>query len=254
MGSELWLLPAGVGIASIAMAIGIGGGILWTPLLILAYGTSPQEAIATSLMIQVVGMGSGTVAYHKAKLIEFKLVLLLFVVALPGVILGSLAAVTLPEGPVQLALGVMSLTLALVFVSGRDEARGGGAYQFEFKKVRGILPVPAFFGTVMGFLSVGVGEWIIPALRSKLKLEMNRSVATVIPVMFLLALAGSMSHGVFSENAHFQWGYFIWGAVGTILGGQIGPYFALKVDDRLLKEAFVYVMTLIGIHLIFHAI
>ena len=56
--AELGLVLAGLFIATAAMTIGIGGGILWTPLLILAYSLSPQEAIATSLLIQVVGMGS----------------------------------------------------------------------------------------------------------------------------------------------------------------------------------------------------
>ena len=55
----LGLALAGLFISTAAMTIGIGGGILWTPLLILAYGLTPQEAIATSLLIQVIGMGSG---------------------------------------------------------------------------------------------------------------------------------------------------------------------------------------------------
>ncbi len=252
MAIEFGLFLAGIGIATVAMAIGIGGGILWTPLLILAYHTSPQEAVATSLMIQVVGMGSGTVAYLRAKLVEKKLMLIIFLAALPGVVLGSLIAVKLPEDPVQLALGAMALTLALVFISGREEVERQGFYSYDRKKVIQILPVPAFFGLVMGFLSVGVGEWILPALKSKLKLEMNRAVATVIPVMFLLALVGSVSHGLLSKNIH--WAYFFWGALGTLFGGQIGPRVAVKVSDKLLKEIFVYVMTLIGIHLIFHAI
>ncbi|NOQ89499.1 MAG: hypothetical protein GQ549_00985 [Gammaproteobacteria bacterium] len=41
--AELGLVFAGLLISTAAMTIGIGGGILWTPLLILAYGLSPQE-------------------------------------------------------------------------------------------------------------------------------------------------------------------------------------------------------------------
>ncbi|MCP3688170.1 MAG: sulfite exporter TauE/SafE family protein, partial [Gammaproteobacteria bacterium] len=59
---ELALVLAGSMIATAAMAIGIGGGILWTPLLILVYQLTPADAISTSLFIQVAGLGSGTLA------------------------------------------------------------------------------------------------------------------------------------------------------------------------------------------------
>ena len=70
---ELGLIIAGIVIAGLAVAVGIGGGILWTPLLILGYGLSPQQAVATSLIIQVVGMGSGSFAYLRTQLVEKKL-------------------------------------------------------------------------------------------------------------------------------------------------------------------------------------
>ncbi|MDH3973647.1 MAG: sulfite exporter TauE/SafE family protein [Deltaproteobacteria bacterium] len=249
---ELFLFPAGVGIASVAMTIGIGGGILWMPLLILAYGVPPQEAVSISLMIQVAGMGSGSLAYSKVAHVEKRLTGILFLVALPGIVLGSLLTVKLPENQVNLALGAMSLILALVFISGREELSAQGLYRFDKKKVAQILPIPAFFGLLMGFLSVGVGEWLIPSLKNKLNMEMTGAVATVIHLMFLLSLVGAMSHGIFSAN--LNWGYFFWGALGAVCGGQIAPRFAVKVSDRLLKEMFVYLMTLTGIHLIFHSI
>ncbi len=249
---EIGLIISGLIIAAVAMAIGIGGGILWTPLLILVYGASPQEAIAASLMIQVAGMGSGSVAYLRAGLVERRLALTLFLAALPGVILGSVIVVNLPDNPVQMALGTMSLVLALVFVSAREELEDSGVYRFDLKRVRPILPVPAFFGLVTGFLSVGIGEWVIPVLKNRLRLDMNRAIATVIPVMFLLALTASLSHGVLTRS--LNWDHVLWGGLGTIIGGQIGPFIARKINERFLKESFIYLMTLIGIHLIFHSI
>lgn len=252
MGIEFFLFPAGIAISFVAMAIGIGGGILWMPLFILAYGISPQEAVCLSLMIQVAGMGSGSLAYLKVAKVEIRLTGMLFLAALPGIVLGSLLVVKLPENQLNLALGAMSLILALVFISGRETLSGEGQYVFDRKEVMKILPIPAFFGLLMGSLSVGVGEWIIPSLKNRLNMEMSSAVATVVQLMFLLAIVGSLSHGIFSKN--LNWGYVFWGCLGTVCGGQIAPRFAVKVSDRLLKEMFVYLMTLIGIHLIFHAI
>ena len=249
----LGLIIAGLVIATAVMAIGIGGGILWTPLLILGYGLSPSDAVTLSLLIQVIGMGSGAVAYLRAGLAAPRLALILFAVAAPGVVLGSVFSVHLPQAYVQFALGVMAMTVALLFVSTQEELeRPLGVGVFDRARLPGILPVPAFFGLMMGFLSTGIGEWIIPLLKGRLRMEMRRAIATVVPVMFLLALTAASLRSWMSHD--ILWEYVLWGGLGTLVGGQIGPQLNKRVAERLLKEAFIYLMTLVGIHLIFQAV
>ena len=251
---ELGLVLAGLFISTAAMTIGIGGGILWTPLLILAYGLSPQAAIATSLLIQVIGMGSGTFAFLRTELVDKKLALIFFAAALPGVIIGSFITVNLPQQPVQMALGIMAMTLSLLFVASQDQTdEERNNYEFDQTKVNRLLPIPGFFGFIMGFLSLGIGEWLIPAMRSQLQLNMKRCVATIIPMMFLLAIVAATLHWSLMEDS-VQMNYFLWGSLGTLIGGQLGPVVARYIDDKMLKETFIFLMTLIGIHLIFQSI
>lgn len=250
--AELALVVAGIAISSISMTIGIGGGLLWTPLLILAYGASPQEAVATSLLIQVMGQGSGALAYLKSKLVEKKLAMMFFMAALPGVIIGSLVTVNLSQATVQMALGIMAMVLAVLFVSSDEGHDSQGQYCFDQKQTMRILPIPGLFGFIMGALSLGISEWLVPALRSRLKLPMNRAIATVIPVMFLLALVASSIHWTLAGS--IQLDIFAWGAIGAIIGAQIGARISQYISERLLKETFIYLMTLIGIHLIFQAV
>ena len=251
---ELGLVIAGLLFSTAAMTIGIGGGILWTPLLILVYGLSPQEAVATSLLIQVIGMGSGTFAFLRTNLIDKKLALIFFIAALPGVIIGSFVTVNLPQQPVQMALGIMAMILALLFVASQDQSdEERNNYKFDQTKVNRLLPIPGFFGFIMGFLSLGIGEWLIPAMRSQLKLSMRRCVATIIPMMFLLAIVAAGLHWSLMEES-VQANYLLWGGLGTLIGGQLGPRVARYIDDKILKETFIFLMTLIGIHLIFQSI
>ena len=251
---ELGLVLSGLFISTAAMTIGIGGGILWTPLLILAYGLSPQAAVATSLLIQVIGMGSGTFAFLRTNLVDKKLALIFFLAALPGVIIGSFITVNLPQQPVQMALGIMAMMLALLFVASQDQTdEERSNCKFDQAKVNRLLPIPGFFGFIMGFLSLGIGEWLIPAMRSHLKLNMKRCVATIIPMMFLLAIVAAGLHWSLMEES-VQTDYLLWGGLGTLIGGQIGPRVARYIDDKILKETFIFLMTLIGIHLIFQSI
>jgi uncharacterized membrane protein YfcA len=236
---ELMLFICGIAIASVATAIGIGSGILWMPLLILGYGLSPQD-------------GSGTIAFYRAGLVNIRLSLIFVVVALPGVIIGSFILVNLSQQIIQMTLGVMSMMLAILFVASRDDAVENSTRGYLKKELVTILPIPAFFGFFMGSLSLGISEWLIPALRHRLKMEMIASIAVVIPMMFLLALSASLIHGFHVDK--INWSYFAWGSVGTLIGGQLGVQISRRINEYVLKQGFIYLMTLIGIHLIFQAI
>ena len=249
---DIILILTGIIISTIAIAIGIGGGILWTPLLILVYNLSPQEAIATSLLIQVVGMGSGSLVYIKTNKVIPRLTFTFILAALPGVIIGSYMTVKLPEDYIQMALGIMSMLLAILFVSGNDNVDSDNKYNYTQKDINSILPIPAFFGFVMGSLSLGIAEWLIPVLKGKLKIGMTKAIATVIPMMFVLAIVASFIHWLLADNINYN--YFLWGSVGTLIGGQIGARISSKVNERLLKQSFIYLMTLIGLHLIYQSL
>lgn len=248
---EAGLVLSGIIIATIVMSVGIGGGILWTPLLILVYDLSPQEAIATAIFIQVAGTGSGTFAFIRNGFVQFKLFLLIFLVALPGIIAGSFFTVQISPDIVKLAIGVMAMLLALNFVANKTAYSEPEPYQFSIRNSLKILPIPAFFGFVMGFLSVGVSEWLIPALRSHLKLSMSQAIGTAISVTFALVCVSSVIHYSNAQTSNLH--YLLWGATGTIIGAQIGVHIAKRINEQILKQAFIYLMTLVGIHLIFQA-
>ena len=248
----LVLLTAGLAISLIVMAVGIGGGLLWTPLLILSFGLPPQEAVAASLMIQVAGLGSGSLAYWRTRLVRKRLVAILFLAALPGVLIGSFLGVQLPQQMVQMALGVISLTVAILFVSAAAPFPARHDPAFDRRRLLEVLPIPGFFGFAMGLLSVGISEWLVPTLRGRLGLSMPEAVATVIPVMFALAVVASLSHGLLAQTLH--WEAVFWGGSGTLVGGQLGPRLAQRINEGLLKDSFIYLMTLVGIHLIFQAV
>lgn len=249
---DIALVLFGTAIASAAMAIGIGGGILWTPLLILVYQLSPVEAISTSLFIQVAGLGSGTLAYSRAGLVKKKLSGIFFLVALPGIIIGSFITINLPQQVVQMALGIMAMTLAILFVASNRDSELVADSDYDTDQIRSVAPIPFVFGFIMGFLSLGISEWLVPALRTKLKMEMPKAIGTSIAMMFMLAVVASFIHFNLSETIHVK--IIILGAIGTLIGGQIGPRISQRINDRLLQQSFIYLMTLIGIHLIFQAI
>ncbi len=249
--SAALLIACGVAIATIAMAVGIGGGILWTPLLIVVYGLAPVEAVTYSLIIQIFGMGSGTLAFYRSGQTDLKLSALLAAVALPGVIIGSFGTHYIDENSLRLILGIMAMMLALMFVARNTEADDSGERTYQRRQLGPLLPIPGFFGFIMGLLSLGIGEWLIPALRDRLRLTMSRAVAVVVPMMMMLAVVSSLIH--ISRIDELNPDYVVWGAIGTMIGAPIGARLSRVINDRLLKEAFIFIMTLLAVHFVFRS-
>jgi len=104
---------------------------------------------------------------------------------------------------------------------------------------------------VSGMLSLSIGEWVIPLMHGKLNLRMSTAIATSITTIFGICLLGSLFHLMLGGSP--QWPVVAWGAPGVLIGGQIGPRISGRINERILKEIFIFLLTLVGIHLIYNS-
>ena len=81
---ELTLIPLGFLIATVYSMVGLGGGTLFVPLLVLAFGLPTQNAVGISLLAITFMAISSTVAYAMQKRIDYKVGLLLDTLDVPG--------------------------------------------------------------------------------------------------------------------------------------------------------------------------
>ncbi|HID40637.1 MAG TPA: sulfite exporter TauE/SafE family protein, partial [Pyrodictium sp.] len=100
----------------IGTLLGIGGGSLTTPLLIL-YGVQPHHAIATSL-VAIVGTSLGGI-YHlfRHRLVRIELAIFLETASILGATLGAYLAIQLPAKTVTLAVATALLISAILFTT-----------------------------------------------------------------------------------------------------------------------------------------
>jgi hypothetical protein len=243
--------PAGVIIAAMASAVGIGGGILWMPFLILVLKLSPEKAVVTSLLVQTAGMGSGSFAFIRKKTADLPLAGFLLLLTLPGLGIGALMTRTLSAANLELVLGVMTLTTAFLFVSVNQKYSETGQDRVPLKRTLRHGWVVSVMSLASGMLSVSIGEWMVPLMRSRMKLRMRAAVATSIVTVFGTCVAGSLFHLMLGASADLA--VLGWAAPGVIVGGQIGPRVTERIDERMLKEVFIFLLTLIGIHLIYNS-
>lgn len=250
--NEVWLaLPTGIGIAAVASAVGIGGGILWMPFLIIMLRLKPETAVLTSLIIQSAGMGSGAVAYGRKDRIDYRLAGFLLLITAPGIAFGAYAASITSPAHMELILGLLTLTTAFLFVSSNQQYHDVGGMRAQRQGTNPYLGFISLLSIISGMLSISIGEWLIPLMRSKMALRMSVAVATSITTIFGTCLIGAASHALLDN--HPQWSVILWAVPGVLIGGQIGPRLAERINERKLKDIFIFLLTLIGIHLIYNA-
>ena len=243
--------PAGMIIASLASTVGIGGGILWMPFFLIFLKLPPETAVVTSLLIQTAGMGSGSVAFIKKKTADLPLAGLLLLLTLPGLGLGALFTRLLSAANLELALGILTLTTAFIFVLANQKYTDRGQDRVKLKGVRRYGWIVSTMAVASGMLSVSIGEWLVPLMRNRMKLRMRAAVATSIVTIFGTCVVGSAFHVILGSSADLM--LLVWAVPGVIIGGQIGPLFTEKINERMLKEVFIFLLTLIGIHLIYNS-
>jgi uncharacterized membrane protein YfcA len=116
----LVLVCVGVATGVLAGLLGIGGGILLVPFLVLAVGMSQHEAEATSLLVILPTAVAGSIALRRREVGDLPVALALGSVGAVGAALGALLALSLPADVLRSAFAIL---LAVVGVRLVRDAR-----------------------------------------------------------------------------------------------------------------------------------
>jgi uncharacterized protein len=247
----LLTFPIGIIIATLATTVGVGGGVLWVPYLVLVAGLTPPVAIMTSLVIQIAGMASGGVATVRQGKIDIRLALILAVSAFPGVAFGVWLEGVVNSHSLVFLVGLACMACGLLFVLAREDQHLPPATEVSLRSAVPYLWTPPTLSVVTGLLSVGVGDFLVPILRNRLRLRMDVAIGACLVVMTINATAAFFLHLL--TGGSFSGRIALFGMMGALVGGQIGPRIADKIPDQTLKEIFIYGLSLIGIHVLFNS-
>jgi uncharacterized membrane protein YfcA len=248
---SLLAFPAGIAISSVAIFAGIGGGILWMPLLISFYGVPPLEAVTCSLVIQVFAQVSASIAHLRAGLVDRRLVVALLPLVLLSTAAGAAVGPMIPAQFLQVAVGVLTFLVVYVFLRGDDfhEDTGGDlADPSGFGPVRRITVVGSFLSALV---SAGLGDWLVPALHHRCRLRMARSVATGVAVMATVSVSAALFQLAGARSINLP--IVLPASAGVIIGAQIGARLHHRVPGRLFKEIFVLILVFFAAHVTFEA-
>ena len=122
--AALLVTLVGVGVATGVLAglLGVGGGILLVPFLVLAVGMTQHEAEATSLLVILPTALAGSVALRRREVGNLPVALALGSVGAVGAAMGALLALSLPADVLR---SVFAILLAVVGIRLVRDARAG---------------------------------------------------------------------------------------------------------------------------------
>jgi uncharacterized protein len=248
-----WLmLPLGMVIATVALFFGLGGGVLWMPVLLTATALRPDEALLCTIVIQTFGQFSATVSNSRAGLISWPLVKMMTAVSLPGLLAGVLLSFLLPPLFIKLFLGLVIFFIAYAFMRGEDFfVEGSAQADLAVARRRG-RPIAAAASVLTGFLGVGVGDWLVPFFNMRCGLAMNRAVATCIALMLMLSAAAVAAQLLLGRS--ILWEVTLPAVIGVLIGAQLGSKLLQRVPETRFKELFVLMLVFVATHVTFNAL
>lgn len=245
------MLPIGMAISSIAMFFGLGGGVLWMPVLLVSTDLEPNDAVVCTIVIQFFGQLSASCSNSRAGLIEWPLVRMMLAFGVPAVIAGVLLSFWLHPLWIELFLGLTIFFIAYVFLRG-DDFFIEGSDKADLTAARRGRFITLLGGVLTGFLGIGVGDWLVPFFNMRCKLAMIRSVASSIALMMILSALALSVYLFFDRTV--DWAVAFPGVIGVLIGAQFGSRLLQRVPETHFKEFFVLMLVFIATHVTFNAL
>ncbi len=234
------LLSGGIGLS--LGIFGGGGSILAVPVLVLVTHLAPAAAVGTSLAM--VGTTSLIAAYahHRQGCVVPRLAVLF---GLSGVLTAFLGAklTTLVSGSVILqgfALLMLCVGLAMLFGKG---PRVGRERPSRPRRTASVL-AGAGVGLITGFLGVGGGFLVVPALIAFAGLDVRKAVGTSLLVIAINSAAGFAGH--------LTGGQLNFGLIGLLTtaaaaGALAGERLARQFSTTILRRGFGLLVIVVGV-------
>lgn len=210
--------------------LGGGGSILMLPILVYVAGISAQKAVPMSMV--VVGGTSliGAILHAYQGSFHVKAAVLMAITGMVGSFFGSYLTPLVSQRALMGIFAGLMLIVGLAMVYRRGESQQGQ----QCRVIRCLL-IGAIVGVLTGFLGIGGGFMIVPALVLAAGIEPKQAVGASLAIITLNAVAGVV--GQLQQTA-FDW-LLTLGFLGLAIVGMLGGLItAKKLPGETLRQAF----------------
>lgn len=265
------LIIIGLVTAFVGSIMGLGGGIILVPAMLLMASlfdafdwVTPQAIVGVSLIVMIVTGLSSTLAYLKVKRVDYKTGLLFLIGSIPGSILGSWLNQFVDGDAFQLYFGILMILISILLFLRKDgrpqkELTGGDIRTFEvngieyrYKVQKSIAIILALIvGMLSGLFGIGGGSIMVPAMILFFGFPVHIATATSMFMIFFASIFGSITH---IALGHIPWEYVLFFIPGAWFGGKLGAKVNQKLSSKTLEWILRGLLILIGLRMIIEGV
>ncbi|MBR9800692.1 sulfite exporter TauE/SafE family protein [bacterium] len=239
--------------------LGSGGSAITVPVLVYLVGHGAKESIAESMAIVGLISIAAAIPYARARQIDWRSVWLFGIPGMAGTFLGAWLGGIAPDSLQLSVFGVVLFLAAFSMFDWKRNRQAAGVSEETEDSPATDEPIHrspmwkvategSVVGVLTGFVGVGGGFLIVPALVLLGKLSMRLAVGTSLLIIAAKSLVGFAKY----EHHLLQMGssadmqvvllFFVIGAAGALLGRKINA----RLDQRVLKNVFAVFLILLG--------
>lgn len=265
-----------VGGAAIAAGLlgsltGLGGGVVLTPILVLALGVDVRYAVGASLVAVIATSSGSAAAYVRDGYSNIRIGMLLEVGTVFGAVVGAVVAKWLPSGVIVLLFGVVMIWTAWASRKPPKPSAHAGQPDALAQKLRldGDYPggegpihyhvqrVPAGFGIMFlaGVLSAiaGIGSGILKVFAMDRVMQLPFKVSTTTS-NFMIGVTAAASAGVYLHRGQIEPALAAPVAAGALIGSFLGARILPHARTQSLRVVFALAVAAAGIEMVYDGV
>ncbi|MGA7392464.1 MAG: sulfite exporter TauE/SafE family protein [Terrimicrobiaceae bacterium] len=247
--------------------IGLGGGVIITPLLVLVFGVDIRYAMGAALCSVIATSSGAAAAYLRDGISNMRIGLFLCVATTVGAVCGALLAVVLDQAVLSIIFGAALLATVLLSLRKKPEQSGTDASDPLAVKLRlpgtmagahGSVPytvhhvLPGFgvmwvAGVLSGLLGIGSGAFKVVAMDQIMRIPFKVTTATS---NFMIGVTAAASVGVYLKRGYLDPALVAPVALGVLAGAFLGANLLPVAPVKLLRAIFLTAVSVIAVQMI----
>ena len=265
-----WTLPLALGAVSfllgiVAVLAGVGGGVLFVPIVSALFPFHLDFVRGTGLLIALAGALASGPGLLTTGMASLRLALPFALVGSVFSVIGALLSFSIPAQVLQTMLGITILAVAmLIWRAGTSAAPAGasdriaaalglsgvyldpaaGAVDWRVRRTLAGLAAFAAIGLVGGLFGLGAGWANVPALNLLLGVPLKGAIATSGIVM---SVVNTSAAWIYIERGAVLPMITVPAIIGVMLGATIGARLLHRMPAALLRWMIIAILLLSGL-------
>ncbi len=230
--------------------LGSGGSAITVPVLVYLVGHGAKESIAESMAIVGLISIAAAIPYAKARQIDWRSVWFFGIPGMFGTFVGAWLGGIASDATQLVVFGGVLLLAAYSMLR---KPKGGAADESEDSAGNSspawkIGIEGSIVGIVTGFVGVGGGFLIVPALVLLGNLPMRLAIGTSLVIIAVKSAVGfaKYEHYLLSHNTSVDLQTIVVFALVGVLGSVIGRAINARMNQRVLRRVFACFLILLG--------